>query len=117
VVVLDVRGSADLFRRVAPTGDDRLAEAARLAGAYRCDDAEATATIGLDGDEVRLRLRGPYGRDDYGLERFAPLKWTSQMDEIGIGGVLEFTADPEGRVMGFAMTTGRTHRLPFARAG
>jgi D-aminopeptidase len=114
-VIVDFRGSADIFRRVTPAADDPLAEAARLVGAYRCEDAEATATVSLDGEKLSVRMAGPFGRDTYDLGRWSPLTWTSRLGETGNGGVLEFSGDAKGAITGFVVTTGRTRRLPFQR--
>jgi hypothetical protein len=116
-VAVDFRGSADIFRRVTPVTDDAAAEAARLVGVYRFKDAEATATIRLDGERASLRMAGPFGRDTYSLERWSSLVWTSLLGETGYGGVLEFAADADGAVTGFTVTTSRTRRLPFTRIG
>jgi D-aminopeptidase len=115
-VTADFRGSADVFRRVTLGSDDPLEEAARLVGAYRCDDAEATATVSLDGDSLSVRMAGPFGRDTYDLKRLSPRVWTSQLRIFESGGVLEFGADGDGAITGFALTTARTRRLPFERA-
>jgi D-aminopeptidase len=114
-VTADFRGSADIYRRVAPVEGDPLAEAARLVGAYRCEDAEATATVSIEGDEVSVRMAGTYGRDTYGLQRLKPLTWTSKLGETGYGGVLEFAEGEGGAITGFDVTTARTRRLPFVR--
>ncbi|HZZ69771.1 MAG TPA: serine hydrolase domain-containing protein [Phenylobacterium sp.] len=116
-VSVDFRGSTDIFRRVAPASDDAVAEAARLVGVYRFEDAEATATIRLDGERVSLRMAGPFGRDSYSLARWNPLVWTSRLGETDHGGLLEFTADAAGAITGFTVTTSRTRRLPFERVG
>jgi CubicO group peptidase (beta-lactamase class C family) len=116
-VAVEMGGSVDLFERVPLAGDDPAVEAIRLAGTYRCEDADAVATVTCDGDRVRLRMAGPFGRDDYGLRRFSPLTWISTLDGVGIGAVLEFIADAAGTVTGFATTTNQTRRLPFARVG
>jgi D-aminopeptidase len=116
-VTADFRGSRDLYRRLAPGTDDPLAEATRLAGTYRCDEAEATATVLFSDDQVSLRMDGAYGRDTYSLQRLSPLKWISRLGQTGYGGVLEFAAEKAGKITGFAVTTARTRRLPFERLG
>jgi CubicO group peptidase (beta-lactamase class C family) len=114
-VSADFRGSADVYRRLKPATDDPLVEATRLAGAYGCEDAEAIATVRVEGDKVTVRMAGPFGRDTYSLQRLKPLAWTSKLGETGYGGVLEFAEDGGGAITGFDVSTARTRRLPFVR--
>jgi hypothetical protein len=113
---VDLRGSTDVFRRIAVGEDDPLAEAARLAGAYRCDEAEAKATVKVEDNRVSVVMDGPYGRDLFVMQRLTPMIWTSKLGESNFGGVLEFEADGEA-VTGFNLSTARTTRLPFERVG
>ena len=114
-VTADFRGSRDLYRRLAPGADDLLAEAARLAGTYRCEEAQASALVAVDGDRVSVRMAGSFGRDTYELRRLGPLIWTSHLGETGYGGSLEFAVGDDAAITGFAVTTARTKRLPFER--
>lgn len=96
-------GNADRLERVTPPAQAALAP---LLGAYENPGAGMEATITQDG----LRLRGPIGALDYGLEPVGPDLWrTVPPPGLPLGGTLEFGAD------GFAFTTGRTSRLQFAR--
>jgi CubicO group peptidase (beta-lactamase class C family) len=114
-VTADFRGSCDLYRRLVPGTDDPLAEAIRLIGTYRCDEADAKALVAVDGDCVTVRMAGAFGRDTYDLRRISPLIWTSHLGETGYGGSLEFLAGKDGAITGFAVTTARTKRLRFER--
>jgi D-aminopeptidase len=114
-VTVDMRGSADLFRRIDPGTDDPMAEAGRLAGRYRCEEAEATADIAIDAGLVSVRMSGPFGRDTYAMSRRSPLIWISNLDGSGHGGVMEFTIGDGGAITGFALTSARTRRVAFER--
>ncbi len=114
-VMVDMRGSADLFRRIDPGQDDPKAEASKLAGRYRCEEAEATADIRIDADRISVRMSGPFGRDTYDMSRRSPLIWISNLDGSGHGGVMAFAAGEGGTITGFALSTVRTRRLPFER--
>jgi hypothetical protein len=109
------RGVTDTFRPAAEANDDANAEAARLAGVYRCDEMESAAELRVVDGEPRLTMSGPYGRDHFTLTRFAPLIWTSTLGETGFGGVLEFKAEA-GRIVGFDLSTARTTKLPYVRS-
>ena len=113
---VDMRGSSDLFRRIPSVDDDPRAEAARLVGAYQCDEVETKATVKLEGDQVSIVMSGPYGRDLFVMQRLAPMVWTSTLGETGFSGVLEFEVDGEA-VTGFNLSTAHTTRLPFERVG
>ncbi|HEX4181921.1 MAG TPA: serine hydrolase domain-containing protein [Caulobacteraceae bacterium] len=114
-VRVESRGSTDVFRRIEESDDDPKAEADRLVGDYRCDEVEARASAILDGDQVKLIMSGPYGRDIFSMRRLSPGIWTSSLGETGFGGVLEFATDGD-RASGFTLSTPRTTRLPFTRA-
>jgi hypothetical protein len=114
VIQVDLQGSTNLFRRIETGKDDPLAEAARLAGDYRCDEVEAGAAAKVEDGAVSLVMSGPYGRDVFSLTRLSPGIWTSSLGETGFGGVLEFAMDNDGH-SGFTLSTPRTSRLPFTR--
>jgi hypothetical protein len=109
------RGVTDIFQPAAEADEDANAEAARLAGVYRCDEMESVAELRVVDGEPRLTMSGPYGRDRFALTRFAPLIWTSSLGETGFGGVLAFKAEA-GRIVGFDLSTARTTKLPYVRS-
>jgi CubicO group peptidase (beta-lactamase class C family) len=109
-----LRGVTDVFHPAPEAIGDPMVEAARIAGEYRCEEMESVAQVRIVGEEARLTMSGPYGRDHFSLRRFAPLIWTSKLGETGFGGVLGFRTEGE-RIAGFDLSTARTTKLPFVR--
>jgi CubicO group peptidase (beta-lactamase class C family) len=109
-----LRGVTDIFHPAPAASGDPAAEAAAIAGVYRCDEVEGEAVLRVVAGAPQLVMSGPYGRDRYALSRFMPLIWTSRLGDTGFGGVLAFRADGD-RIVGFDLSTARTTRLPYVR--
>lgn len=99
-------GETDRLDRVEPPAD---AAATDIAGTYENRAAAMTATVSAAGTPT-LRLAGQLGAMDYALAPIGPALWEGRAT-----GTLPLALVVEVVDGGLRLTSGRTHRLPFAK--
>lgn len=84
------------------------ATGAPYAGRYASPELDTWATVRMDGETLRARMRyGPW----LTLEPIAP----DVFSVMGMGARLAFTRDRRGSIAGFSMSAARTNNLAFTR--
>ncbi|NYH18429.1 serine hydrolase domain-containing protein [Paraburkholderia bryophila] len=109
-------GHAEMFTRLgeAPAMTPCLIEG--MCGTFESHDANARATIGLDGEALVLRMHGAVGSCDYHLTPLASdVFGLTPVDPMDImTGIVTLTRDAAGaHVTSFRVDTARTRHLAF----